>query len=280
MTQSTQSTNITNEQNNLVEIDRGGTLRYGIGRIYWNYDFEPLSGYLWNPEVAKIYAEVGKDFAKKVSENCVVEMTAQIKMKTTPKVNLWGKWTPATFSVNEHEIQLKKDLQNGKYGDCIWADYEWYAEFPYRSPITNLMVSTRDYDREIYIMKNELDLFLIDAIHNCREDTGTVGIIIYPHSDIEYLENDKETIRRYIHNDDYVVQIGFNDKWTGITIQPNPKYMNYEQLIEIIEPIFEKHGLKLINRDAPNPNLNSGFLPEEEYTYHNEYPCAGYRFFD
>ena len=79
MTQNTQSTNITAEQNNLVEIDQGGTLRYGIGRIYWNYDFEPLSGCLWNPEVAKIYADVAEDFVKKVSENCIIKISADIK---------------------------------------------------------------------------------------------------------------------------------------------------------------------------------------------------------
>ena len=79
MTQNTQSTNITAEQNNLVEINQGGTLRYGIGRIYWNYDFEPLSGCLWNPEVAKIYADVAEDFIRKVSGNCVIKISADIK---------------------------------------------------------------------------------------------------------------------------------------------------------------------------------------------------------
>ena len=280
MTQSTQSTKITNEQNNLVEIDQGGTLRYGIGRIYWNYDFEPLSGLLYNPEVAKIYAEVGKDFAKKVSEERVVKLFFGPKKSTAEKKGFWGKWDQPTYMETAKQAEIKKNLAKGKYGKCLWADYEWYAEFPYRSPITNLMTSTRWYSRQTHILKENLDLQLIKEIYESREDDGAVGIRIYPHSKIECLENDKETVRSYVHRDDFIVHIAFDDKWTGIHIEPNPKHMNYEQLIEIIEPIFEKHGLKLINRDAPNPNLNSGFLPEEEYTYHNEYPCAGYRFFD
>ena len=280
MTQTTQLNNITAEQNNLVEIDRGGTLRYGIGRIYWNYDFEPLSGCLWNPEVAKIYAEVAEEFVRKVSENCVIKISADIKKKSVEKKRIFGKWDSPTYMETAEQAEIKKNLAKGRYGKCLWADYEWYAEFPYRSPITNLMTSTRWYERLIHTLKEEMELSLIKEIYESREDGGVVGVRIYPHSKIKYLEDEKETVRSYIHRDDFIVHIGWSNKWTGITIEPNPKYMNYEQLIEIIEPIFEKHGLKLINRDAPNPNLNSGFLPEEEYTYHNEYPCAGYRFFD
>ena len=160
----------------------------------------------------------------------------------------------------------------------MWADYEWYAEFPYRSPITNLMTSTRWYERLIHTLKEEMELSLIKEIYESREDGGVVGVRIYPHSKIKYLEDEKETVRSYIHRDDFIVHIGWSNKWTGITIEPNPKYMNYEQLIEIIEPIFEKHGLKL--KDKANPYPKDGFSLEEEYEQHREYPCAGYRFFD
>lgn len=280
MTQNIQPTNITKEQNNFVEIDRGGTLRYGIGRIYWNYNFEPLSGLLYNPDVAKIYSTIGTDFAKIISENHIVNLSFEIKKLTPEKRNFLGKWTPPTYSETPAQQEIKKNLAYGKYGKCLWGDYEWYAEFPFRSPITNLLTSTRWYTREVNITMNNLNTLLIEHINNCREDDGAIGIRIFPHSNIESLNSDKETIRSYIHRDDFIVHIAFDDKWTGIHIEPNPQYMNYEQLIEIIEPIFEKHGLKIINRDAPNPNLKSGFSPDEEFTYHNKYPCAGYQFFD
>ena len=278
MTQNTQSTNITAEQNNLVEVDQGGTLRYGISRIYWNYDFEPLSGLLYNPEVAKIYAEIGKEFAEKVSENRVVRIASQV-MKTYPeKKNFWGKWFPPEYVENPYQQEIKNNLKKGKYGDCLWADYEWCVEFLYRLPITNMMTSTRDYARQIHVLKEQIDLSLIDEMMNISDEAATVGIRIYPHSKLERLETDKETLRKYIHRDDFIVQIAFDDKWTGVTIQPNPKYMTYNQLIEIIEPIFEKHGLKL--KDKANPYPKYGFPLEDEFKQHREYPCAGYRFFD
>ena len=280
MTQNTQSTNTTSGQNNFVEIDRGGTLRYGIGRIYWNYDFEPLSGLLYNPEVAKVYAEVGKEFAQLLSLNKIVELSSCVKMKTTAKRSFFDKWTPPIYIEDGLITEVKKNLKEGKYENCIWADYMWYLEIPLRSPITNMLTNHRDYDRQIHILSEKLDLSLVKDIIESRIDDGAVGIRIYPHSKIEYIENDKETLRSYVHRDDFIVHIAFDDKWTGIHVEPNPKYMNYEQLIEIIEPIFEKHGLKLKNKNEPNPNLKSGFSKEEEYTYHKIYPCAGYEFID
>lgn len=277
MIQNTQSTNIISEQNNIVKIRQGGRGQlFGTGRTYWNYNFTPLSGCLYNPEVAKIYAEIGKEIASSLSQKYIVKLSFTIKMKTTPKVNFLGKWTPATFSINESETKLKECLRNGKYGDCMWADYIWHAEFPYRSPITNMKVNTRDYVREIHILKETLDLSLIKEIHNCCIEGNAVGIRIYPHSNIKHLESEEKTIRSYIHNDDFIIHIGFDDKWTSIVIEPNPRYINYEQLIKSIEPIFEKYGLKII--DKSNPYLKDGFSLEEEYTYHNEYPCAGYEF--
>ena len=194
------------------------------------------------------------------------------------KKRIFGKWNSPTYAVTAEQTEIKKTIENGKHGKCLWADYEWYAEFPFRSPITNMMTSTRWYERHIHILQEQLELPLIKEIYESREDGGVVGIRIYPHSKIEYLTNEEETLRSYIHSDNFIVHIGWSNKWTGITIEPNPQYMNYEQLIKIIEPIFEKHGLKIM--DTSNPYPKDGFSLEEEYEQHREYPCAGYRFFD
>ena len=278
MIQTTQSNNIIAEPNNLVKIDQGGTRNYAVGRIYWNYDFLRAKGKIYNPDIAKYYAEIGREFAIKVAEGRIVKISSGVQKSAAEKQSVFGNWKPPAYIDNPAQKEIKNNLKKGVYGNCLWMDYEWYAEFKFRSPITNLMVVSRDYNRAINVLSNEINTDLIKDIHNISIEGGTAGIVVYPHSKIEHMNDDRETLRHYVHNDDFIVKVGINNKWALIVIQPNPKYMTYSQLIETIEPIFEKYGFKL--NDTINPYLKCGFSLEEEILQHREYPCAGYRFFD
>ena len=47
-------------------------------------------------------------------------------------------------------------------------------------------------------------------------------------------------------------------------------------MLEIIEPLFEKRGIKI--EDKTDPYIYHGF--PADYVEHNEYICGGYEFID
>ena len=77
------------------------------------------------------------------------------------------------------------------------------------------------------------------------------GIVIYPHSEIKHKENDRETVINYVHDTDTFVEICFSDDFAMIIIEPNPKYITYDQLLKEIEPIFNKYGWKFGEMENP-----------------------------
>ena len=61
-----------------------------------------------------------------------------------------------------------------------------------------------------------------------------------------------------------------------ITIEINPEYMSYEDVLSVIEPLFEKYGLYIY--DKTDPYIYDGFPPE--YQEYNKYNLGGYEFID
>ena len=83
------------------------------------------------------------------------------------------------------------------------------------------------------------------------EGHGTLGIDIFPDDTIIRCETDEDTVKHYIHRKDYIIKMGICKKRADIYMQINPKYIAYDNIIRIINPIFEKYGLKLISTENP-----------------------------
>lgn len=154
----------------------------------------------------------------------------------------------------------------------------WYESGKTKSLFLQLDSEFRWYRRELCVFQEKLNEEIMDAFINVTyEDVTDFGIRIFPHSNIEHLENDKETVRSYVHREDFIVQIAFGLVSADIVIQVNHEYMSYEQMLEIIEPLFEKRGIKI--KDKTDPYIYANYPPD--YVEHNVYPpCAGYQFFD
>ena len=172
---------------------------------------------------------------------------------------------------------LKKDLASEKWGKQLWADYMWYEPGKARSLFLGLESEFRWYRRELCVFQDNINKDIMDAFINVTyEDLTDFGIRIFPHSNIEYLDNDKETVRSYVHREDFIVQIAFDIISPDITIEVNHTYMSYKQMLEIIEPLFEKRGIKI--KDKTDPYIYANYPPD--YIEYHEHPCGGYEFID
>ena len=58
------------------------------------------------------------------------------------------------------------------------------------------------------------------------------------------------------------IYVGKSDAGTSIAL--NPEYINYDQLMEVLIPIFAKHGKKVI--DPVNPYLRPMLETREDWT--------------
>ena len=272
-TQSNSTTNTTNGQDRFVELNQGGALF----RIYRNYDFKPFTENKWDKNIIKEYIDIGKDLLCNLSENKVVQIRLPYQKIKLEKRDFFDRWTPPVFVENGKTNEFKKNLTKDKYGKQLWADYMWYNEEIVKSFFWNLNSTIRCYRRYIYVIQEKLDLDLvIESAEHVLEESGGLGIRIFPHSKIEHLENDKETVRSYVHREDFIVQIAFGLVSAHIVIQVNHEYMSYDQMLEITEPLFEKRGIKI--KDKTDPYIYANYPPD--YVEHNKYPCAGYQFFD
>jgi len=200
-----------------------------------------------------------------------------LEKKHGAKQSFFGKWTPPEFVEDGGVALLKKDFQNNKWGKQLWADYMWYESGKTKSLFLQLDSEFRTYRRDLCVFQEKINKDIMDAFVNVTyEDLTDFGVRIFPHSKIEHLENDKETVRSYVHREDFIVQIAFDLVSAGIVIEVNHEYMSYEQMLEIIEPLFEKRGIKI--KDKTDPYIYANYPPD--YVEHNKYPCAGYQFFD
>ena len=75
--QSNSNTSTTNGQDRFVELDQGGAL----SRIYKNYEFEPYTESIWDRNIVKEYADIGKELISILSKDKVVYMGSYWKKK-------------------------------------------------------------------------------------------------------------------------------------------------------------------------------------------------------
>ena len=272
-TQLSSTTSTTNGQDRLVELTQGGCLF----RRYKNYSFDTLTESHWDVNIAKEYCEIAKEFVDILSKNRVVRLAAYYKKKHMAKRSFWGKWTSPIFVEDGGVALLKKDLKNNKWGKQLWADYMWYEQRDVKTIFFQLPSQVRYYDRFICVLQENINFSIVNKmLESCNSDYSGFGIRIFPYEKIEHQQNEKETIHCYAQSDKFIAQVAFDLFEASIVIELNHNYMNYQQMLDIIEPLFEKRGIKI--KDKTDPYIYHGF--PTDYVEHNEYPCAGYQFFD
>lgn len=272
-TQSNSVTNTTNGQNRLVEFDQGGFGFFG-GRTYKNYNFMAYTENQYEPEVIKEYSEIAKEFITLLSENKVVSFESSWEKTRGSKRDFWGRWTLPIYVEDGKMQELKQELKSGKWGKQLWADYMWYEQRNVKTIFLHLNSIIRYYIRKIVVIQRRIEMPFLERMVSCGSEVGIIGVTIFPHSEIKYYENDKETIHNYYHSDDFEFYISYNMFSADITIELNEKYISLEQMLDTIEPLFEKRGIKI--RDKTDPY---GHFPAD-YVEYNEFPCHGYQFFD
>lgn len=271
--QQTHTSNTTNGQDRFVELTRGSAVPIA-GRVYRNYNFKPLSENMWDVETAKEYAEVSKELISLLSQNRVVGISAQWEKRKLDKKDFLGRWTPPVF-VEDGKMQiLKQELKAGKWGKQLWADYMWYEQRKTKTIFLRIDTFMRYYFREIYVVQKRIEMPLLDRMTICGFEGLGSAVTIYPHSEIEYQADDKETVHDYYQSEDFVAYISCDFVSADITVELNEKYISYQQMIDLIEPLFEKRGIKIKDKTDPYANY------PPDYVVHNHYPCAGYEFID
>ncbi len=278
MSQNIRLNDTTNEESKLVVIEQGGAPFIGLGRIYKNYDFTTSKGRYRYSEMNKAYYEIGKELIDILSKGRVCYLGACWQKTSLAKRDFFDRWTPPVF-VEDGEMQkFKQELKSDVWGKQLWADYMWYFENPNKTFFLRVPYMSRHYYREIAVVQEKLEMSLVEKMSMCgQEEHKSMSVRIFPHSKIEHLENDNETVRSYIHSDDFIIHIAPTSMKSNLHIEINHNYMSLNEFIEIVEPLFEKRGMKIV--DKTDPYIYHGF--PTDYVEHNVYPpCAGYQFFD
>ena len=272
--QPSSTTNTTNGQDRFVKLSQGSAFPVA-GRTYKNYSFTSLTESMWDDKTAKEYMEIVRELIDIFANNKVVSIEVSWHKTRMEKRDFFDRWTPPVFVENGRMQEFKQEMKSGKWGKQLWADYMWYEQRKVKSLFLKRERDIRLYSRKIVVVQENLEMPLLERMWFCGWETGALGVTVFPHSKIDYKENDKETIHNYYHTDDFLVYIA-NDCTADITIELNHKYISYDQMLEIIEPLFEKRGIKI--KDKTDPYIYHGFPPD--YVEHNKYPCAWYEFID
>ena len=252
MQATTQLKDIINEQNKYVQVVQGGKDPWNQNRDhYLNYRFL-TTHFCDDLELAKIYYAVAKEFVAKLSENRLILLSAQWQMKELEKRE--GKtWIPPVYVEDGLMQKFKEELMASDRKDILWEDYMWYQEKQGKGVIfRNRMVTIRNYHRDIKIFLEKMDFSLMDRIDKCAmEGLGGVGVYIFPQSIKSNFSNKENLIRNFVHSREFITRIGVGTDWVGITVENNPYYISCEEIVEIIEPIFNKYGLVFASKENP-----------------------------
>lgn len=256
MKATTQLNNITSEQNdneptNLIKVRQGGSDLWNLhGEKYLGYRFG-TTGYMDDKAVAEKIYEVAKEFALNLAKNRVVCLSAQWDRTNSTVGNLL-KGVEPVYKEDGLMQQLKNELIAENRDDIIWADYSWYDEKVTKSLILRRPSVSRRYFREIWAIQNKLDIPLADRMEKCSmEGNASIGIDIFPESEVNHLESDKKTVAHYVHSKNFIIQIGTGTDRAEIYIRINPWYITYDEIFAIIKPIFEKHGFEFVSTENP-----------------------------
>ncbi|MBE6895021.1 MAG: hypothetical protein E7483_05425 [Ruminococcaceae bacterium] len=233
----------------ILYVERGGCFPWGVYCTpYCCYSFETTDeSKKYRKELFTITYEIIEYFAK----DKVVLIDCQYDKKKAAKRRLIKEWIHPEYVEDGKVNEFKQYLINSNRKDLIWDDYMRYV-----SDVINILLiptEVRDYKRDIYILQECFDLELAKKAGECsvEDEKKQIGVKIYPHSKIVHKETDSHTIESYVNSKDYFIMIGITENLYAICIEPNPHYITYNQLLETIKPIIEKHGWKFDNTENP-----------------------------
>lgn len=246
----TQLKDIINEENKYVAVGPGGMwLPYLTTGNYVNYRFA-TTHYVDDWDLAKVFVAVAKEFIGKISENRTVMMIGPWQM-TELDYRHKKEWIPPVYVEDGLMQQFKEELAASGRRDIAWEDYMWYEEKKTKTLILKRDTVIRTYYRDTYILSEKVDYPIIDRIMECSmEGSGDVGIrTFFRQEEPDIFE--EGAVRRYAKSSNYILQVGFGKKGAAIVIRNNPRHISYREILETIEPIFNKYGLILTEKENP-----------------------------
>ena len=279
MAQETQSNITLKEEDKIVSAKQGGTLIWhAYEKPYFNFSFIPPKGTEYANDVKSDFLEIGKEIIRYFSKEKVVKFGCRYDIKEReddrPK-----KRKPPVYIEDGKVNEFKQYLINSNRKDLLWTDYMFYISKITKSKLLRLfgMKEIRSYARDIYILQETLDFELANKAFEYSQENKEKGIAvyIYPHSKIKHTANNRETVISYVHDNDFLIFIAVTDYNADITIKTNPFHITYDQLLQKIEPIFNKYGWKF--GDVTNPYLkefgcNVNCNNCDSYCYYNFNP--------
>ena len=256
MAQKTQSNITLKEEDKILKIEQGGVCIWNPHKTpYCSYGFTPSKHeQQYNKDYIEEFYNIGYDIIRYFSQNRVSLITCFYDVKERED-DRKHKMTPPVYVEDGKVNEFKQYLINYNRKDLLWTDYMYYISKITESKLLRLfgMKEIRSYARDIYILQEKLDFELVERAKECDQEgsTGNVAVDIYPHSEIRHKENDRETVIGYVHDKDTFIEICVSNPYANIIIEPNPKYITYDQLLKEIEPIFNKYGWKFGEMENP-----------------------------
>ena len=256
MAQEIQSNITLKEEDKILKIEQGGVCIWNPHKTpYCSYGFTPSKHeQQYNKDYIEEFYNIGYDIIRHFSQNRVSLITCFYDVKERED-DRKHKMTPPVYVEDGKVNEFKQYLINSNRKDLLWTDYMYYISKITESKLLRLfgMKEIRSYARDIYILQEKLDFELVEIAKKCDQEgsTGNVAVDIYHHSEIRHKENDRETVISYVHDKDTFIEICVSNPYANIIIEPNPKYITYDQLLKEIEPIFNKYGWKFGEMENP-----------------------------
>lgn len=282
MEQNRISNNTLSEEDKILTVRQGGTLIWDAYEFpYFGFSIEPAEHkQQYRQDIMEEFFEIGYDIIRYFSENRVVRTIASYEKKEKEYYSKKNKkYVEPVFTEGGKVDEFKQYLITSDRKDLIWADYMYYVTHITDSILLRLLSTKelRSYARDIQILQENLDIELLKmaAKANFENDEEETLVFVYPHSKIQHCETDRETVIKYVHDEDFMVYICLGVCYARLLIKPNPRYITYDQLLKEIEPIFNKYGWEY--GDMTNPYLkafgcNVNCNNCDSYCYHNMNP--------
>ena len=257
MNQEQQENSILKEEDRILKVRQGGVVIWGARKTpYCAYAFMPCEhDQQYNKGNVEEFYSIGSDILKHFSQDRLCLITCHYSIKERAYMGR-NNFTDPVYVEDGKVNQFKQYLKNSNRKDLLWEDYMYYMSESHPYKIFRLFGynEVRSYARDIYILQEKLDFELVERAKECSCEglTRDVAIFIYPHPQIQHKENNGDTVISYVHSTDTFLEIGIgDDDLASICIEPNPKYLTYDQLLKEIEPIFNKYGWKFGNMENP-----------------------------
>ena len=262
MEQNRISNNTLSEEDKILTVRQGGTLIWDAYEFpYFGFSIEPAEHkQQYRQDIMEEFFEIGYDIIRYFSENRVIRTMSSYEKKEKEYYSKKSKkYVEPVFTEGGKVDEFKQYLITSDRKDLIWADYMYYVTHITDSILLRLLSTKelRSYARYIQILQENLDIELLKmaAKANFENDEEETLVFVYPHSKIQHSKTDKETVIKYVHDEDFMVYICLGVCYARLLIKPNPRYITYDQLLKEIEPIFNKYGWEY--GDMTNPYLKA-----------------------